>query len=182
MSNTVSQRYPSGAEKIGNALLSGFDRSMSAITGFIGPRVSTIISDEISKGIGKNIFSETDINNISLTEWKRRYAGYMVFSLGNVVGQQSEDGEMNWWALIKNKNGIAHVEAFDFSDSIPGPKEIYELITILKLINIHGSLGLHESSPIQIREKMLWLLKAHGIQWRFDKNQWNETGVYIFTK
>jgi hypothetical protein len=68
MSNTVSQRYPSGAEKIGNALLSGFDRSMSAITGFIGPRVSTIISDEISKGIGKNIFSETDINNISLTE------------------------------------------------------------------------------------------------------------------
>lgn len=183
MSNTISsQKYPSGGAKIGNALLSGFDRSMLAITDFIGPRVTDIISGQISKGIRGNIFSETDINSISLIEWKKRYAGYTAFSLGSIVGQESDDTEMNWWALIRNKDGIAYVEAFDFSDGISGPREIYELLTILKLLSVHGSIALHESSPIQIRAKMLWLLRSHWVTWKFTKNEWNETWVYILNK
>lgn len=74
MSNTLStQRYLGRAERFGNALLSGFDRSMLAITNFVGPKVTDIISGRVAKGVvgesrEKNTFSESDINNISLSE------------------------------------------------------------------------------------------------------------------
>ena len=183
---SIENKYPGKFQKTLNAISAWFDKGMLSITNFIWPRVTGIIAGEISKGIAGNIFSEDEINSISAKKWKGKYVGHTVLSLQNKDGQENEASKIDWWVVIGtiqiDKQSFASVQSFDLSDNMNKPREMYELLTILKLINIHGYIVLHESSPIQIRERMLWLLKAHGVKWKFDKNQWNETGVYIFTR
>lgn len=62
---------------------------------------------------------------------------------------------MNWGVLLINKDGVPHIESFVFSEGTVRTREIYELLTILKLVRVHGSIALHESSPIEVRSKIL---------------------------
>ncbi len=183
MSNTIPEQLTANTDRerpFGKVLVWGLHRGMLSITNLISPRVSSIVSEGTS--MSKERFSEMDIDSISVTEWKRRYKGYVALSWWDVIGQEHEDAELNWWALVSDNVGTQQIQSFQLSDTVSGSREMYELLTILKLLSIHGSIALHQSSPIQITRKMLWLLRAHGLTWRFEKKQWNETGVYIFTK
>lgn len=150
--------------------------------------LDNFLANQIKRGIDGIVFSEQDINNISVKKWSWRYTWYQTFSYGDTIGQVETLGhsEVNWGALLGtvkvDMDTFPYVQVLEISEALSKEQKIYQLLTILKLVTIHWTVALHESSPIRIGSWMLGLLSAHGIHWKFDKNNWNETGIYIFSK
>lgn len=158
------------------------------ITNAMGNIWDTLMANQVKMGIWNNIFSQDEIDDITLNAGTGRYRWYQIFSYGNVVGQIEGPihSEVNWAILMDyirvDGDIFPYMQVLELSDALTEDRKLYQLLTILKLIQVHWSMALHQSGPIRIDSWMLGLLRAHGINWKFDKNNWNETGIYIFSK